>query len=102
MENGKNGDAFNEHKIKKLVEDVAGKGRELLNEGLENAREILAEQSDVLKQKAAEYGFDDAAQGVKTYVQKYPLQSIGIAVAVGLVLGRILAPTREEERNPRS
>ena len=97
MENGKNGDAFNEQKIRRLVEDAAEKGRELLNEGLESAKEMLQEQTAAIRKKAEQYGLDEAADGVKSYVQKNPLQSIGVALALGLVLGRLLSPSSSEE-----
>lgn len=98
MHNGNGGEPINEQqkKLKQLVDDATEKGRQLLNEGLENAKELLDEQAAVLKKKAAEYGFDEAADGLKSYVKKNPLKSVGIAVAVGLVLGRLFAPSEKE------
>lgn len=97
MDSAHNGDPLNEQRIRKLVDDVAGKGRELLNEGIENAKNLMHEQGEALKKKADQYGLGDATDSLKSYVQKNPLQSIGIAVAVGLILGRLLTPGRSEE-----
>ncbi len=93
MHNGNGGDKLNEqnNKIKQLVEEATEKGRELLNEGLEGAKELLEKKTAELKLKAAEYGLDETADTVRSYVKKNPWKSVGIAVAVGLFLGRLTA-----------
>jgi ElaB/YqjD/DUF883 family membrane-anchored ribosome-binding protein len=98
MHHGNGGEPLNDpqRRMKQLVDEATEKGRALLNEGLENAKELLDEQTALLKKKAAEYGLDDAANGVRSYVKKNPLKSVGIAVAIGLILGRIVAPSSKE------
>ena len=80
-----------QRKIKQLVEEATVKGRELLTEGLENAKELLEEKAADLKKKAAEYGLDEAADSVRNYVRRNPWKSVGIAVAVGFVVGRLFS-----------
>lgn len=54
-------------------------------ESLRQARERLAKmQGDVLEQAHA------AAQGAEEYVKKNPWQALGVAAAIGLVLGLLL------------
>lgn len=98
MHHGNGGEPVNEaqRRMKRIVDEATEKGKALLNEGLENAKELFEENAAILKKKAAEYGLDNAANDVRSYVKKKPLQSIGIAVAVGLVLGRLFAPSRKD------
>jgi ElaB/YqjD/DUF883 family membrane-anchored ribosome-binding protein len=82
--------------IKQLVEEATEKGRELLNEGLETAKGILEKKTAELKVKAAEYGLDEAEVTVRTYVKKNPWRSVAIAVAIGVFLGRLTAPSKHD------
>ena len=96
MHNGHQKEPFDQEGFQKLVNEMAAKGRALLNEGLANAKEILTEQTETLKKKAEEFGLEDTAADVRSYVQSHPLRSIGIALAVGVILGRLLAPSEKE------
>lgn len=98
MHHGNGGEPINDaqKKVKQIVDEATEKGRALLNEGLENAKEILDEKSEMLKKKAVEYGLDEAADGLRVYVKKNPLKSVGIAVAAGLLLGRMFGPAGKE------
>ena len=82
-------------KLKQLVEDATDKGRELLHQGLDSAREVIEEKTAEFKKRAEEYGLDDAAENVKTYVKKNPWKSIGIAVVTGLVIGKLFSSSKE-------
>jgi ElaB/YqjD/DUF883 family membrane-anchored ribosome-binding protein len=93
MHHGNGGEPNEEaqRKIRQLVDEATEKGRALLNEGLETAREAFEERTAELKKKAAEYGLDEAADNVRTYVKKNPWTAIGIAAFVGLVVGRLFS-----------
>jgi ElaB/YqjD/DUF883 family membrane-anchored ribosome-binding protein len=98
MHHGNGGEPVNDaqRKIKELVDEATEKGKALLNEGIENAKGLLEEKAAVLKKKAAEYGLEEAADGVRAYVKKNPLKSVGIAIAAGIVLGRLFAPSDKD------
>lgn len=98
MHNGNGGDKMDDpqHKILQLVDEATERGRELLNEGLETAKELLEKKTAELKIKAAEYGLDDAADTVRSYTKKNPWKAVGIAVAVGVLLGRLTAPSKRD------
>ena len=90
----KNGDSHSEagakstaEKIEKVIEDVAARGRALADEGLESVREIWENNAEKLKQKAAEWGVDEAVDDVRSYVRKNPWKSVAIAAGVGLIAG---------------
>ena len=97
MHHGNGGEPVNDaqQKVKQLVDEATEKGRALLNEGLESAKVIFDEQSALLKKKAVEYGLDEAADGLRAYVKKNPMKSIGIAVAAGLILGRLFSSDKD-------
>ena len=92
MHNGNGGDKLNDqnNKIKQLVEEATEKGRELLNEGLEGAKELFEKKTAELKEKATEYGLDETASNVRSYVKKNPWKSVGVSLAAGFILSRLI------------
>ena len=100
----KNGESRHEEaktsaeKIERMIEDVTAKGRALMGEGLDNAKEIWEDGTERLRLKAAEWGVDEMANDVRTYVRRNPWKSLGIAAGVGLLAGLILrsSPSRRD------
>lgn len=93
----KNGDAHSnpEHastaqKVEKVIEEVAAKGRALADEGMEIARDVWEENAEKFKKQAAEWGVDEMADDLRTYVRKNPWKSLAIAAGAGLVVGLLL------------
>lgn len=95
-ENGKISESLSKKKVKdkteSLLEDLKEKGKSLLSQGIESARDIYDEQSKVVKKKAGEFqdkSFEEISEDVKVFVRRNPLKSIGIAVGVGVLLSMI-------------
>jgi ElaB/YqjD/DUF883 family membrane-anchored ribosome-binding protein len=82
-----------EESIKDIIEEVTAKGKALLSDGLEEAREIFDEKKEYLREKASELKdkkVSEVAADVKEFVKENPWTSVGIALGLGLLLGKIL------------
>jgi len=78
--------------IKEILEEVAAKGKSLLDGGLEGAREMFEDKKDYLKEKAGELKdkkVGEVAHDIKEFVEKNPWKSAAIAAGLGFVLGSI-------------
>ncbi len=80
--------------IDKLIGDVANRGKEMFGEALGDAEDLVNEKFSTLKRKASEWGLDEVAGEVKSYVKKNPWKSLGIAVGVGFVLSSLFKSSR--------
>jgi len=59
--------------------------RRRIEESLKEGKETLADAEDILYDKTR-----DAAEAASEYVQKNPWSAVGIAAAVGLVIGLLI------------
>lgn len=69
--------------------DIAAANLEQAEKALKEARETAGEKVHGGAQQAKAYS-EDAVAGVKTYIDLYPLRSVGIAVAAGFLLSALL------------
>lgn len=69
--------------------DIAAANLEQAEKALQEARETAGEKVHDSARQAKAYS-EDAVAGVKTYIDLYPLRSVGIAVAAGFLLSAVL------------
>jgi ElaB/YqjD/DUF883 family membrane-anchored ribosome-binding protein len=88
----KNLETKTQDKVNKLVSELRKRGKTLLDEGIESAREVYEDKKETVKRKAGELqdkSVDEIAEDLKVYVRRNPLKSLGIAAFLGLVIGAI-------------
>ncbi|OVE78177.1 hypothetical protein BVX98_01190 [bacterium F11] len=95
---GRNGKDFEDKKTKsqeamnRVVSEVSQRGKKLINEGLNNARQVIEENAETWKQKAGELSdksWEEISDDAKVTIRKHPLKSIAVALGVGVLLGFI-------------
>ena len=69
--------------------DIAADNLEQAEKALREARAAAGEKVQDGAQQAKAYS-EDAVSSVKTYIDLYPLRSVGIAVAAGFLLSSLL------------
>jgi ElaB/YqjD/DUF883 family membrane-anchored ribosome-binding protein len=82
---------------RQVVEERAKQAREAVGEKARQARAAVEEQARQAQQKASElYGrvqgktLDELIEDGRVYVRNNPMKSIGVALLVGMVAGRLL------------
>jgi ElaB/YqjD/DUF883 family membrane-anchored ribosome-binding protein len=65
------------------------KVKNIVNKGLESAREIIEEQATRLKQKVDDLDVEAIPGEVKSFVKKNPWTSAAIAAGLGFLVGYI-------------
>ena len=80
-------------KTEKLISEIREKGKHLLTEGLEGAKDVFAEKKKTMKLKAGELqdkSIDEISDDVKVFVRRKPFQSLAMALGVGVLLGFLI------------
>lgn len=96
MENGKKSkshkpqDSSIPDVIDSLLSEVAAKGKQALGEVVSETSDVMSNKFSKIKKKASEWGLDEMADEVKTYVKKNPMKGVGIAVGLGLLAGLLI------------
>ena len=79
-------------KAGEVFADLKGRGKVLLNEGIETARHAYEQKAEDLRKKAKEIGdksVEELGEDLKYYVRSHPLRSIAIALGLGALVGYI-------------
>ncbi len=79
--------------VSELLDEVTSKGKALINEGLESARDMFDEKKEFIKEKAEELKdvkVGEIAEEAKDFVKKNPWMSLAIAAGLGFIIGSIL------------
>ena len=69
------------------VQNNEEKVKNIVNKGLESAREIIEEQASRLKDKVDDLHVEELPVEMKAYIRKNPWQSAAIAAGVGFLVG---------------
>jgi ElaB/YqjD/DUF883 family membrane-anchored ribosome-binding protein len=65
------------------------KVRNIVNQGLESAREIIEEQAAKLKEKVDELSVEDLPGELKSFIKKNPWKSAALIAGLGFLVGYI-------------
>lgn len=73
------------------------KVKNIVNRGLESAREIIEEQASKLKDKVEDIDVEELPSELKAYVKKNPWKSAAIAAGIGFLIGYIAKSTKSND-----
>ncbi len=79
------------------TQNADDKVKNIVNRGLESAREIIEEQASKLKDKVDDLDVEELPGEIKAYIKKNPWKSAAMAAGLGFLIGYVAKSTKNND-----
>jgi ElaB/YqjD/DUF883 family membrane-anchored ribosome-binding protein len=79
------------------TDNADDKVKNIVNKGLESAREIIEEQATKLKAKVDDLNVEELPGELKSYIKKNPWKSAALAAGLGFLIGYVAKSTNNND-----